>query len=167
MDAATIALESCGDAKDINIRALAKEHGIPMTTLSHRLNGRATPRDRTGKQWYLTPSEEKALSRFMFQWSNQGNPIRVKFLPFLAFSIARQRPTTHLANKLLGRNWAQGFERRYLELKPRRVRAMDWNHHENNIHDKITNWFEKISEVLKDSALLPENVITWMRLALC
>jgi hypothetical protein len=57
-----------------------------------------------------------------------------------------------------GRNWAQGFEKRHPELKPRRVRAMDWNRHEKNIYDKITDWFEIIRKVLEDPSILPENV---------
>lgn len=125
MDAATTALQSCNDAEKINITALARDHGIPMTTLWHRRRGRATRRERAGKQPYLTPSEEKALSNFLLQRSNHGSPMRIKYLPSLAFSIARQRSTMHKAVKPPGRNWAQGFERRHPELKARRVRAID------------------------------------------
>ncbi|KAG4427382.1 hypothetical protein IFR05_017134 [Cadophora sp. M221] len=35
---------------------------------------------------------------------------------------------------------------------------MAWEHHENNIYDKITLWFEVIGKVLEDSAILAENV---------
>src|SRR5438045_6029746 len=35
---------------------------------------------------------------------------------------------------------------------------MAWEHHENNIYNKITHWFEVIREVLQDLAILPENV---------
>ena len=35
---------------------------------------------------------------------------------------------------------------------------MDWKRHEINIYDKILHWFEVIGTVLKDSAILPENV---------
>jgi DDE superfamily endonuclease len=38
------------------------------------------------------------------------------------------------------------------------MKAMDWNRHEKNIYDKIIHWFEVIGKVLKDSAILPENV---------
>ena len=35
---------------------------------------------------------------------------------------------------------------------------MAWERHENNIYDKITHWFEVITETLQDPAILPENV---------
>jgi hypothetical protein len=83
--------------------------------------------------------------------------MQIKFLPSLAFSIARQR-STNKAIKPPGKNWAQGFEKRYPALKSRRVKAIDWKRHENNIYDKITYWFEVIRKVLQDPAILPENV---------
>jgi hypothetical protein len=79
-------------------------------------------------------------------------------MPLLAFSVARQRPTRNKPIKPPGKNWARAFEKRHPELKARRVRAIDWKRHGNNIHDKITQWFEVIGEVLQDLAILPENV---------
>jgi hypothetical protein len=90
--------------------------------------------------------------------SDLGSPVRIKFLSSLAFSIARQRSTTNKAIKPSGKNWAQGFEKRHPALKLRRVRAINWNRHENNIYDKITHWFKVIGKVLQDPAILPENV---------
>jgi DDE superfamily endonuclease len=86
-----------------------------------------------------------------------GNPVRIKCLPALAFSIARQR-STNTATKPPGKNWPRGFQKRHPALKSRRVRAMAWERYENNIYDKIIHWFEVIREVLQDPAILPENV---------
>ena len=83
--------------------------------------------------------------------------MRIKCLPALAFCIARQR-STNKATKPLGKNWPRGFQKRHPALKSRRVRAMAWERHENNIYDKITHWFEVIREVLQDLSILPENV---------
>ena len=82
----------------------------------------------------------------------------MEYLPSLAFSIARQR-STNKATKPPGKNWSQAFQKRHHQvLKSRRVRAMAWERHENNIYDKITHWFEVIGEVLQDPAILPENI---------
>ena len=90
--------------------------------------------------------------------SDLGNPVRIKFIPSLAFRIARQRSTTGKAVRLPGKNWAQGFKKRHPALKSKRVRAIDWKRHENNIYDKITHWFLVVRQVLQDPAILPENV---------
>lgn len=34
---------------------------------------------------------------------------------------------------------------------------MDRQHHDNNIYDKIVDWFEVIGNVFQDPAILPEN----------
>jgi hypothetical protein len=91
MDAATAALRGCEDTKTINITARAKENGVHMTTLWHRNNGRPSIKDRAPTQQYLTPSEEKALVKFLLQMANHGTPVRIKFLPSLAFGITHQR----------------------------------------------------------------------------
>lgn len=84
--------------------------------------------------------------------------MRIKVLPSLAFSIARQRSTTGKAIKPPGKNWAQGFLKRYPVLKSKRVRVIDWKCHETNVYDKIIHWFEVIGKVVQDPAILPENV---------
>jgi hypothetical protein len=65
--------------------------------------------EKAESQQYLTPSEEKALETFLKLMSDFGNPVQIKFLPSLAFSIVRQCSTTNKAIKPLGKNWAQGF----------------------------------------------------------
>ena len=57
-----------------------------------------------------------------------------------------------------GKNWPQAFKKHHPELKARRVRAVDWKHHKNNIYDKIIEWFEVIGKILQDPAIQPENV---------
>jgi hypothetical protein len=50
--------------------------------------------------------------------------------------------------KPLGKNWPYAFYKRYLELRLKRVKALDWNRYNNNIYDKITYWFEVIGKEL-------------------
>jgi len=138
--------------------AISKRQKVPLSTLHHRAHMRRSKEQKAQSQQYLTSSKEKALEKFLNSIFDLGNPVRIKFVPSLAFSIARQRFTTRKAIKPLGKNWALGFLKRHLALKSRRVRAIDWKRHENNIYDKITHWFEVISKVLQDPAILSKNV---------
>ncbi|KAF2869017.1 hypothetical protein BDV95DRAFT_453793, partial [Massariosphaeria phaeospora] len=88
-------------------------------------------------QQYLTPWEEKALVKFLLQMSDLGQPVRIKFIPSLAFVATRQRPATQRPLKPPGKNWAKAFETRHPEMASRRVMALDWNRHEKNILGKI------------------------------
>jgi hypothetical protein len=113
--------------------AVSKRNRVFLTTLYYRDHRRPSREAKAEGQLYLTPSEEKALERYLKVMSDLGNLVRVKCLLALAFSIVRQR-STNKATKLLGKNWARGFQKRYLALKSRRVRAMAWERHGNNIY---------------------------------
>jgi hypothetical protein len=54
-----------------------------------------------------------------------GYPIQIKFIPLLAYSITRHRPTAERPPKAPGRNWAKALEKRHPILLARRVKALD------------------------------------------
>jgi hypothetical protein len=125
--------------------AARAEHGkVPISTLIHRNHGRRSREEQAQSQQYLTRDEEKALIRFLLLMSNLRQPVRIKFISSLAFSLARQRFTKHKPIKPPGKNWPRAFEKRHPELKARRVRSIDWKRHENNIHEKVVEWFTVI-----------------------
>jgi hypothetical protein len=152
----TEAVPAPGEPQTYDTRSKCK--GVPLSTLYHREHGRPSRKTKAEGQQYLTVPEEKALETFLKLMSDFGYPVRIKFLPSFAYSIARQRSTTNIAIKPPSKNWAQAFQKRHPGLKSRRVRALDWKRHESNIYDKIIHWFEVIEQVLKDPAILPENV---------
>jgi hypothetical protein len=92
--------------------------------------------------------------------SDLGRSVGIKYIASLAFSITGHRPIPQRPLKPPGKNWPRSFEKRNPILKARRVRALDWNRHPNNIYDKITHWFEVIGQTIQDPAnvILPENV---------
>jgi hypothetical protein len=122
----------------------AVQTGGDPTPADSRKHGEASIELKARSQQYLTPDEEKALVKFLLLMSSFRHPVWIKSIPSLAFSIARQRSTATKPIKLPGKNWAQTFEKRHKELKARKVRAIDWKRHENNIYLKIAEWFEVI-----------------------
>jgi hypothetical protein len=132
--------------------ATSKRSGVPLTTLYYRDHGRPSIETKAKGQLYLTPSEEKALENYLKLTADLGNSVRIKCLPALAFSIARQR-STNKATKPPGKNCPRGFQKRHPAIKSRRVRAIAWERHENNIYDEITHWFEVIRAVIQDPAI--------------
>jgi hypothetical protein len=89
--------------------ARSKRSGVPLTTLYYRNHGRCSKEEKAQGQQYLTPSEEKALEKYLKLMADLGNPMRIKYLPSLAFSITRRRSTTNKATKPPNKNWAQAF----------------------------------------------------------
>jgi hypothetical protein len=61
---------------------------IPYYTRYYRERGRPSMKEKAQSQQYLTPPEEKALVTFILRMGAVGTPIRVKYIPALAFCIA-------------------------------------------------------------------------------
>ncbi len=139
-------------------RALADHGGVPRSTLHYRSCGRPSIESKAQSQQYLTPAEEKAVVEFILQMSALGRPVRIKYIPFIAFSATRNRSMSDRPNKPPGKNWVRALEKRHPELRARRVKALDWNRHEKNIYEKISQWFKVINSVIQSSDILAENV---------
>jgi hypothetical protein len=106
-------------------RALADHGNVPYTTLYHRDRGRPSVEDKARGQQYLRPYKEEVIVKYLLKMSNLGYPIRIKFIPSLAYSVTRHRPTTERPLKAPGHNWAKALEKRHLILLARRVKALD------------------------------------------
>jgi hypothetical protein len=158
MDPASRALADAPPNDGRTWAARADSSGVALTTLYNRYHGRPSKEEIAQLQQYLTVEEEKALVAFMLLMSSLGQPVRVKYIPTLAFSIARRRSPANRPNKPPGKNWAQAFGRCHPQLKARRVKSIDWERHETHIYDKVMEWFRVISGVLNDPAILPGNV---------
>lgn len=141
-----------------SFRAIADHSDVARSTLHARARGRPSLEAKAQSQQYLTPFEEKAMVNFIIQLSDLGTPVRIKYVPSIAFSVARGRPEGKRPLKPPGKNWAKSLENRHSELKAKKVKALDWDRHEKHIFPKIEHWFKVIGEVLKSSDITPENV---------
>ena len=90
MDPARRALTQSLPAGVADTYANRSEYGhAPLSTVIHRDHGRRSREEHAESQQYLTRDEEKALVRFLLLKSSLGQPVRIKFVRSLAFSIAR------------------------------------------------------------------------------
>lgn len=131
-----------------NFSALARYGNVPRTTVRERAKGRPSIEEKAQSQQYLYPPEEKALAEWFCQMSDLGTHVRIKYAGSLAHVIRRNRSTTDEEVKPLGKNWHRAFKERHPEIDKRRLKAMDINHHEVNIYNKVIYWFDVIEEKL-------------------
>jgi hypothetical protein len=92
-----------------SFRVLADHGDVPRTTLQHRARGRRSKEEKAQSQHYLYPWEAKALVKFLVQQDSLGRPVRIKYIPSIAFSLARQRPLADRPSKPPNKNWPQFF----------------------------------------------------------
>lgn len=130
-DKASQALAQGADAGvPTSFRAIADHSGIPKYTLHRRARGRRSIESKAISQHYLAPYEEKAVVEFILQMAGLGTPVRMKYTPAIAFSATRHRSEGDRPSKPPGPNWAKALENRNPELRAKRVKALDWNRHE-------------------------------------
>lgn len=147
-------------------RALADQGDVPRTTLQHSARGRRSLEDKARSQRYLTVPEEKALVDFCAQQDALGRPIRVKYVPSIAFSLACQRSSADRPKRPPGKNWAQLFQKRRVSaLRASKSAALDWNR--IDIYDKVVSWFDMIGRSCKTPRSCRRMYTTWTRLASC
>jgi hypothetical protein len=84
-----------------------------------------------------------------------GQDVRIKHLPSLAFTVARQR-TTNIPPDAPCKDWPQGFTKRNPDLIAKRKYALDWKRY--NIYEKTEHWFDIIGKVLQNPDVDPDNV---------
>jgi hypothetical protein len=99
--------------------------GNSTTTLYKRAHGQPSREDKAQGQQDLTTEEEKAFVSFLLLMSSFGQPVCIKYIPLLAYSITCCQSTASKRIKPPGTNWLRAFEKRHPELKARRVRSID------------------------------------------
>ncbi|XP_014550217.1 hypothetical protein COCVIDRAFT_116083, partial [Bipolaris victoriae FI3] len=99
----------------------------------------------------------ESIVDFLLRMSASGSPTRIRYIPSLAFCIARRRVSNRPAEPP-NKNWPQAFRRRHPDVRSRNNKAMAWERHDDNIYDKVVHWFEIIEQELRRLGILPENV---------
>ena len=67
-------------------RALADHSNVPCSNLYHRAHGRRSLEAKAQAQQYLAPFEGQAAVKFILQMAELGTPIRIKYIPSIAFT---------------------------------------------------------------------------------
>lgn len=100
-----------------SFRAIADHSGVPRSTLHHRARGRRSIESKAISQQYLTPSEEKAVADFSLEMADLGTPVRIKYIPAIAFSATRHTSEADRPVEPSGPNWAKALENVIQSLK--------------------------------------------------
>lgn len=159
MDRASLALaQGVPAGVPRSLRAIADHRDVPLSTLHARARGRRSIEAKAQGQQYLTPFEEKAVIEFILEMSDLGTPVRNKFIPSIAFSVTRHRLEVDRPAQAPNKNWTKAFETRHPELQTRCAKPLNWKRHDKNIYPKVEHWFDVISKVLGDDAIVAENV---------
>jgi hypothetical protein len=90
-------------------RTVADHNVVPCCTLYHRAHGRRSleAKAQAQAQQYLAPFEEQAVVKFILQIAELGTPIRIKYIPSIAFTATRHRPKADRPAKPPNKDWSK------------------------------------------------------------
>ena len=137
------AIDECVEkGKNVVPSQIAREKGVPPSTLRHRLNGRLTREESHISRQLLNEEEEEALERACGYLAANHFPIRPSMLRSLAASIlaSHNRPPP-------GANWLQGFYKRHPALKSVMTQPFESSRADAESPDTIERWLTRLNEV--------------------
>jgi hypothetical protein len=85
-------------------RALADHGHVPHTTLHHCAHRWQSIEEKAQSQHYLTLSEDKAVLDYLLQMTHIRQPVKMKYMPAIAFCATRQQPVPDRPHKPLDKN---------------------------------------------------------------
>src|SRR5215470_15861529 len=113
------ALQGLENGQYKSIRAAATAVDVPHNTLLYRKKGSQAMHQAHPHQQVCTEVEEKALIKWVQQWSSQGFPIRYEMLRNMARHLILDRLDWHntISACLINPNWPAQFINQYPFLK--------------------------------------------------
>ena len=137
-----LAIEAIRTSKQLSRRKAAKIYNIPHSTLSDRMNGHTSIRDRRPAVQKLTELEEEVISQYILDLDDRGFGPRLAGVEDMANYLLESR-----GGQRVGKLWAHRFVRRRQELKTRFNRVYDFQRALCEDPKLIRDWFQLFQNI--------------------
>ena len=127
-----------------SVRAAARKHSIPRTTLQRHINGGQTIHEAHEKQQSLSPRQEAHLVRWVKLQTKLGFSSPHSRLMMYALRISRASG----GPKTFGRHWIRCFLQRNPELNTLRSVRYDWKRANAACSTNIVKFFQRLDDPL-------------------
>ena len=148
-----------------SIRACARAHTLPYSTLYRYLDGGVSRATSHETEQYLSPTEEKILIKWILRSDSLGNPISPAFTRKLAFEIRDSRPklssrpsTFSLPTPLPGKNWVDSLRSRHPTIKGAYTRQLEAGRVVGSSYSIIASYFDALSTLFLENSYLPDDI---------
>ena len=150
------ALKDLRDKVFKSVRAAAKAHGVPESTLRGRHSGGKSRAQANEAKQLLSQAEEKALVRWIHEVSMDGYPPRKPRVREMAEEIRRQRISkindasiTLVEYPPIGDEWVDRFIQRHNSLRTAFARRIDASRVRETKADAIIRWLNSVVETIQ------------------
>nr|AER39693.1 transposase [Verticillium dahliae] len=138
-----LALQAIQNDPDLSIRAATNIFGVPRMTLTRRLRGITSQRDRIPLNRNLTELEELTIVQYILELNSRAFPPRLCEVEDMANRLLADRDAPSV-----GKRWASNFVRRQPELKTRFFRRYDYQRAQCEDPEAIRDWFALVKNTI-------------------
>ena len=138
-----------------SLRQAAREYDVPVTTLKRRVDGQVVLQAKPGPPTVLTKEEEEKLCKYCFDMCDMGYGLTIEDVKTKAYEIMEKSGRKHpFQNGKAGRDWYEGFIRRFPHISLRREEALSYMRAKNANDKVIEDFFAKLAAVMARLNLL-------------
>lgn len=119
-----LAIQAFKNEEIASIHEVARQFGIPRTTLRRRLAGSTNRTETRANSHKLTQIEEESLRKWILSMDSRGAAPRPATVREMANLLLAARGTTSV--QTVGENWVYNFVKRYSDLSTRFSRRYNY-----------------------------------------
>ena len=148
-----LALEACKSHQK-SMRKVAKQYGIPKSSLHNRVNGKMTRKEEHQRRQKLSPQEELAIVNWLHRLQAWGWPSRIDQVREMAVELLKKKGDT----QNLGIHWGQKFLSRHQQLKRTFVPSLDKKRAVAEDCQILDQWFALFSKIKTEYSIDESNI---------
>ena len=148
-----LALEAC-KSNQKSMRKVAKQYGIPKSSLHDRVNGKMTRKEEHQRRQKLSPQEELEIVNWLHRLQAWGWPSRIDQVREMAAELLKKKGDT----QNLGIHWGQKFLGRHQQLKKAFVPSLDKKRATAEDSQILDQWFALYSRIKTEYSIDESNI---------
>ena len=148
-----LALEACKSNQN-SMRKVAKQYGIPKSSLHDRVNGKMTRKEEHQRRQKLSPQEELTIVNWLHRLQAWGWPSRIDQVRQMAAELLTKKGDT----QNLGIHWGQKFLGRHQQLKTAFVPSLDKKRAMAEDRQVLDQWFALYSKIKTEYSIDESNI---------
>lgn len=153
------AVEYIQQNPESNMRAVAREFGVPRGRLRSRMQGHLPHRAVPAANTKLSRAEETALCRYIDRLDGINLAVRAEFVTDAANFILRERSSKTNGESLpmVGHNWTTRFLKRHSYQK-RMQKKVHMDRQASEDPNRVAQYFQSIQTIITEEGIPPQDI---------
>jgi hypothetical protein len=147
------AIQALQNDSKLSVRAAARIYNVAEATLRTRRAGVTARRDTIPNSRLLTPSEERAIVKYILDLDSKGFPPRLRGVEDMANRLLAER-----GGRRVGVRWAKNFVQRQPELSTRLTRKYDYQRAQCEDPVIIRTWFNLVKNTIAKYGIVEDDI---------